>query len=134
MRSVIRQTVSLPAPGKRLYEMYVTDQLHSAFTGQPATICPEAGSPFSAFDGALHGHVLETVEPTMVVQSWRSVSFKDDEPDSTLILRFSDQDDGGRIDLIHLDVPEHDFDGVTNGWDKFYWTPWRSYLETSTSE
>ena len=37
--------------------------------------------------------------------------------------------DAGWIDLVHLDVPEHDFDGVTTGWEKYYWTPWRECLE-----
>jgi len=23
---------------------------------------------------------------------------------------------------------EHDYKGVTEGWEKFYWTPWRDYL------
>ncbi len=46
-----------------------------------------------------------------------------------------------------LAVPEHDFEGVTNGWDKFYWTPsiglllldsfywtpWRTFLEAKAT-
>jgi len=34
--------------------------------------------------------------------------------------------------VIHqsiLDVPDHDFQDVTAGWQKYYWTPWRAYLE-----
>ena len=70
--------------------------------------------------------------PRLIVQSWRSTKFGDDDPDSTLILMFlPDESDSnsGRIDLVHLDVPEHDFAGVTEGWQKYYWTPWRTYLE-----
>jgi hypothetical protein len=26
-------------------------------------------------------------------------------------------------------VPEEDFAGVSEGWPKFYWNPWRVYLE-----
>ena len=41
----------------------------------------------------------------------------------------SDFDHGndGRIDLVYLDVPESDYVGVTQGWEKLYWTPWREY-------
>ena len=63
------------------------------------------------------------------MQSWRSVHFFVSDPDSTLILAFSDIADEGQIDLIHLDVPEQDFEGVRQGWEKFYWTPWKSYLQ-----
>ena len=82
------------------------------------------------FNGALSGTILATVRPKLIVQSWRSTSFKGDDPDSTLILSFSSVGDDGRIDLVHLDVPDHDYEGVNKGWEKYYWTPWRNYLES----
>ena len=100
--------------------MFVSAELHGAFTGSPVTIGEKPGSQFSAFDGALSGTILETVAPRLVVQSWRSVSFKESDPDSTLILQFSDHEQGGLVDLIHLDVPDHDVEGVTKGWDNYY--------------
>jgi len=66
------------------------------------------------------------------VQSWRSVNFQEDDPDSTLILQFTTVGDEGQIDMIHVDVPQQDYDGVTNGWEKFYWTPWRAYLKAQS--
>jgi len=48
---------------------------------------------------------LQVVKPMLIVQSWRSVNFAEDDSDSTLIISFSPEDDDGRIDLIHLDVP-----------------------------
>ena len=62
------------------------------------------------------------------MQSWRSTNFGSDDPDSTLILAFVPEGSNGRIDLVHLDVPPVDFQGVTEGWEKYYWTPWRRYL------
>ena len=70
------------------------------------------------------------IKPRLIVQSWRSVNFADDDPDSTLILTFTPEEDGdGRIDLLHLDVPENDFQGVSGGWESRYFTPWLSYLQ-----
>ena len=128
MRNVIRQTTVLPAPAERLFEMYLDPAAHQAITGQPVDIGDERGSSFQAFDGALTGTVLEVVKPRLIVQSWRSNAFKAEDPDSTLILSFTPEQEAGRIDLIHLDVPDHDYDGVTQGWEKYYWVPWREYL------
>jgi hypothetical protein len=47
---------------------------------------------------------------------------------STLFLSFTSDGDEGRIDLVHLDVPDQDYDGVDQGWEQYYWTPWRAYL------
>jgi activator of HSP90 ATPase len=128
MRNVIRQTVVLPAPAKTLFEMYLDPAAHQAITGAPVDIGYERGSNFRAFDGALTGTMLEVVKPRLIIQSWRSKVFKAGNPDSTLILSFTPEADEGRIDLIHIDVPDHDYDGVAQGWEKYYWTPWRAYL------
>jgi hypothetical protein len=65
----------------------------------------------------------------LIVQSWRSVNFADADPDSTLIIMFADEDaNAGRIDLIHLDVPESDYQGVSGGWESRYFAPWLEYL------
>jgi activator of HSP90 ATPase len=128
MRSIIRQSIVLPASAEKLYAMYLDPALHEAITGVPVTIGPKSGDPFRAFEGNLSGTVLTVVAPTLIVQSWRSTHFNDNDPDSTLILTFTPHGDEGRIDLVHLDVPGQDYQGVTDGWEAYYWTPWRRYL------
>lgn len=130
MRNTIFQTVVLPAPAEQLYEMYMDPDVHAAFTGEPAKISEVAGSAFEAFGGLLLGTTLQVVKSRLIVQSWRSVNFAKDDPDSTLIISFTPDEDGeGRIDLVHLDVPESDFQGVSGGWESRYFTPWLAYLQ-----
>ena len=130
MTEVIAQTEIFPASPDVLFRMYLNPIEHAAITGAPVTIGPEPGAEFSAFDGALSGRMLAVLALSLIVQSWRSTQFKPDDPDSTLILSFTASADGGQIDLFHLNVPDHDHDGVTEGWKKFYWAPWRKYLAT----
>ena len=33
-------------------------------------------------------------------------------------------------DRLNHACADHDYDGVTEGWDKYYWKPWRAYLES----
>ncbi len=129
MRNIIFQTVVLPASAETLFEMYLDPNSHQAITGAPVAIGNERGAPFEAFNGSLTGTTLEVVKPTLIVQSWRSTEFKDTDPDSTLILSFTPKGNEGRIDLIHLDVPDQDYDGVNEGWEKYYWDPWRDHIE-----
>lgn len=132
MRSVIQQSVLLPAAAEKLFEMYLDPQEHGAFTGAPVIVGSAAGAEFQAFGGVLTGQILAVVPGRLIVQSWRSTKFHADDPDSTLILTFAPAgDQQGRIDLIHLDVPDHDYQGVTEGWQKHYFGPWRAYLEAT---
>ncbi len=125
----IQQSVELPASPEALFEMYVDAKRHSAFTGSEVMVSREPGSAFSAFGGALSGRMVATVPGRLVVQTWRSTNFGVDDPDSILVLAFSEAVSGGRIDLVHIGVADRDYDGVSEGWRKFYWDPWRAFLQ-----
>jgi activator of HSP90 ATPase len=131
MRSIITDSVVLPASAEKLFEMFLDPDEHAAFTGKPVTIGAEQGAAFEAFDGMLTGKMLHVVGSRLIVQSWRSCKFHEEDPDSTLMLTFTSEDNLGRIDLVHLDVPAHDYDDVVAGWKKHYWQPWREYLRQS---
>ncbi len=128
MRRLITQSVVLAATAEHLYATYLDPVLHAAVTGMPVTVSAEPGAPFRAFEGQISGTMLSVVAPRLIVQSWRSVNFLDSDPDSTLILAFVPEGDHGRIELIHIDVPEQDYQGVSEGWEKYYWAPWKQYL------
>lgn len=119
---------SLPATADRLFDMYLDPKAHAAFTGAPVTIEPRAGTPFSAFDGMLTGRMLHVVPKRLIVQAWRSANWPADALDSVLTLSFWPEGDAARIELVHINVPENDFAGVSQGWEKYYWNPWREYL------
>jgi hypothetical protein len=62
------------------------------------------------------------------VKSWRSTGFAKADMDSTLVLSFAAIRGGGRIELTHVNVADGDFAGVSEGWSKYYFIPWLSYL------
>jgi activator of HSP90 ATPase len=126
-RSIIL-AVSLPAPPDRLFDTYLDPAAHAAITGFPVTIAPRPGAPFRAFDGKLTGTVLHVQPKCLIVQTWRSVNFPAAALDSVLVLSFRPQEGGGRIELVHVNVPDEDFAGVSAGWEKYYWSPWRAAL------
>ena len=128
MPKTIQQSVTLPAPAADLYRMYLDSKRHAAITGAPVRIGARPGSPFRAFNGALSGKMLVTRPGRMIVQTWRSTGFGVKDPDSILILTFSSRGKSGRIRLVHANVADRDARGVTEGWPKYYWRPWRTYL------
>ena len=73
--------------------------------------------------GALTGATLQIIPQRLVIQSWRSTRFNAADPDSTLILAFTPEGTNGRINLVHLDVPAHNYQGVVEGWETHYWGP-----------
>ena len=123
---------SLPAPPEKLFDMYLDAAEHAAFTGLPVSIEPRMGGKFRAFDGKLSGTILHIEPKTLIVQTWRSVNWPLTAMDSVLTLTFWPDKDGARIELVHINVADEDFAGVSHGWEQYYWAPWRAHLIGST--
>lgn len=130
MRDTIYKTVVLPASSGDLYDMYMDSKIHSQITGAPAKIHDESGTAFEALGGLIRGMTLQVVKHRLIVQSWRTVNFDKSDRDSILIIAFEPEDDDGRIDLVHLDVPKKEFQGIAGGWESRYFSPWLEYLQS----
>ena len=78
----------------------------------------------------LSGKVLHIEPKRLIVQTWRSANWPATAIDSVLTLTFWPEKDGARIELVHINVADEDFAGVSHGWEKYYWTPWRAYLNS----
>ena len=118
---------SFPATADRLFDMYLDPQAHAAFTGASVTIESRPGTPFRAFDGMLTGTMLHVEPKRLIVQTWRSANWPAEAMDAVLTLSFWPEGDVARIELVHVNVPDEDFAGVSQGWEKYYWNPWRAY-------
>jgi uncharacterized protein YndB with AHSA1/START domain len=121
------QSVRFDAPGAELFEAYLDPVQHAQRLGRGAVeVRPKAGEAFRAFDGNLRGTMLTIVPKQLIVQSWRASTEKwqPSDPDSLLILAFSDDAAGGRIDMVQLGVPAAAFEIIDEGWKAHYWKPW----------
>ncbi|MGH8630586.1 MAG: SRPBCC domain-containing protein, partial [Burkholderiales bacterium] len=125
---MIAQSVVLPAPPARLYRMYLDQKQHAAIIDASARITPRAGGRFSVWGGDIHGVILQLVPRRLIVQTWRAKEWKKTDVDSTLVLSFHPDRKGGRIELVHVNVPKKHLAGVRQGWRDYYWTPWRALV------
>lgn len=128
MTRAIQQRVKFKASAARLFKLYMDSGQHTAATHAKALVSQEVGGRFSAFGGMITGKMLAIVPNHMIVQAWRAKHWKKTDLDSTLVLTFRETKQGTQIDLVHVNVPDHDHKGVRNGWAKYYWRPWRAYL------
>ena len=130
MAKTVHQTVTLPAAPSRLYSMYLDPEEHAAFTGGgPVRIAPTPGTAWSAFDGRIQGRVLTLAPERMIVQSWRSFEWQEDDLDSVLVLTFWPESAGSRIELTQVNVPDRLYQNLVTGWPSRYWDPWRTFLQ-----
>ncbi len=128
MSETIVQSEYFAATPARLYGIYLNEKKHAAAVNAAASIKAKVGGSFSAF-GMLSGKFLELQKNKLIVQTWRSKSWKKSERDSILVLRFEKYRKGARIELVHAHVPDYDYRDIRSGSEKYYWNPLRKYLK-----
>ena len=130
MPRIIRQSVTLPASPKEVYEVLMDSRKHSRFTESKARVSRRVGGSFSAYDGYITGVNLELVPNRKIVQSWRGSDWpKNQYSRATFSLRKIKR--GTKLTFRQSGVPDRFFESIKQGWIDFYWMPLRSLWSKS---
>ena len=128
MPKTIVQTVSFNAKPEVLYALYVNSRKHTAATGAKAAISSKIGGKCEAFGGSLSGVTLGAVRNRVFVQTWRSDDWNAASPDSVLAFIFEKEGKGGKVTMVHANIPDEHYPGIKTGWTTYYWAPWKRHL------
>lgn len=124
----IHQEVLFSASPEQVFHALIDSGTHSAFTGAPAEISPEAGGAWSCYGGGITGRNIEIVENKRIVQAWRPGNW----PEGLYsLVRFELQADGEgtRLVLDHTGFPADAKPHLEAGWNDRYWTPMHAYFK-----
>ena len=128
MAKTIVQTVSFNAGPATLYAMYTDSKKHTAAIGAKSVISTAVGGRCAAYQESLTGVTLGLIRNRVFVQTWRSDDWTPDQPDSVLSFFFEKEGKGGRLTMVHANIPDEHYPGIKTGWTTYYWTPWKKYL------
>ncbi len=121
-------SIVLAASAQKVYEAWLSSHEHSAMTGGAAQISPTVGGTFSAWDGYITGATLELEPYRRIVQSWRTIEFPADAPDSQLEILLEESADGTLLTLKHSNIPAGQGPAYESGWVDNYFDPMKDYF------
>jgi len=128
----IRQSASIKASAKEVYDLLMDERKHSSLTGTTVKMSQEVNGKFEAFDGYCHGYNIELEEGKKIVQAWH---FQEDGwPDdhySICTFIFEPTEKGTRIIFIQTGVPENKYEELKDGWKEYYWAPMAAQFKPS---
>jgi uncharacterized protein YndB with AHSA1/START domain len=129
MTKVIKQSVTIGASPKRVYEALMNEKKHAKFSGAKAVISRKVGGAFSCYGDYLGGFNVDLVPGKRIVQAWRSNGW----PKGTFsIATFAlAKAKGGKTKLTftQVGVPASSLKGIGKGWQIYYWKPLKAFLE-----
>ncbi len=130
MAKAIRQSVTLWASPKAVYDALMDSRQHSRFTGSKAVISRRVGGKFTAYDGYASGKNLELVPGKKIVQSWRASEWpKGQLSKVTFSLRKAKT--GTKLVFTQTGIPSNQVASIKKGWIEFYWKPMKEMLGRS---
>jgi uncharacterized protein YndB with AHSA1/START domain len=130
MLETIKVSTLLPASPELVFRAWMDSKEHTAFTGGEATIDPQVGGTFSAWDGYIEGVTLALEPYHRIVQSWRSSDFPQGSADSRLEVLLEQAEAGSKITLIHSEIPEGQGEDYRQGWVDNYFNPMKEYFSS----
>jgi len=121
-------TTIIPATPLRVYQAWLDEREHGAFTGAKAETEPGIGGAFTAWDGYIRGRTLELSEGQRILQSWRTSEFPPGSEDSLLEVLLEESSGGTRLTLRHSGIPEGQGESYEAGWVDHYFEPLKRYF------
>lgn len=100
---------------------------HSVFTGTKASISRKIGGEFTAYDGYIEGVNLELVPDQKIVLSWRGSDWPAGHY-SRATFSLKAVEGGTRLTFTQTDVPEEQYEPISQGWRDYYWKPMKEML------
>ena len=107
----------LPAEPDVVYAALTNPATIQLWTGEKAEMSTEPGSEFSLWEDNISGRNLEFEEGKKIVQQWY---FGDQEELSIVTIKLHPHKQGTSIELRHTNIPDEEFEAITEGWEESY--------------
>ena len=127
-KTLTQKIVFKGIPVSALYNTYINAKEHTKAIGIPVSIQAKEGAKFRTHDGYITGKNFQLVKDKLIVQSWRASEWSKSDPDSTFILSFEQKGKDGVVNMVHANVPDKHYAGIKDGWNTYYWKPWKKYF------
>jgi len=84
------------------------------------------GTEFSLWDGDISGKNMEVETNKKIVQEWY---FGDQEEKSIVTIKLFENKKVTQVEINHINIPDEDFDNITEGWNDFYMGALKVFFE-----
>jgi uncharacterized protein YndB with AHSA1/START domain len=116
--NTIKQTYLINAAPKLVWQALTDPEIIEEWSGADAEFVPEPKTEYSLWDGSICGVIISVTPNKKLVQTWKPDNWTVD--DSVVTFTLIPDGAGTRVDMVHENVEEFDFEGTEEGWDLYY--------------
>ena len=126
--NTIKQTYEIAATPAQVWRALTNPKVIRKWSDADADFPLEPGAMYSLWDGSIGGKIVEVVPRKKLAQTWKPENWTIE--DSVVTFTLTPVAKGTRVDLLHENVEEWDFEGTSAGWDAYYLGAIKRMLET----
>jgi len=105
------------ASPEEVYKALTIEPTIELWTGAKAQMVAEPDTEFSLWDDSIVGKNIAFEENKKIVQQWY---FGDENEESIVTIKLHPHKQGTSVELTHTNIPDEDYDNITEGWDTDY--------------
>lgn len=106
----------ITASPEEVYLALTNELTLTLWTGAKAQMVAEEGTEFSLWEDSIVGKNLTFEENKKIVQQW----YFDQIEESIVTIKLHPHKRGTSVELIHTNIPEADYENITEGWNTDY--------------
>lgn len=107
----------VPAAPSEVYLALTTESTIHLWTGEAATMSPEAGTEFSLWSGSIVGKNLSFEKDKKMEQEWY---FGDQAEPSIVTIKLHEHRQGTSMEVRQSNIPDEAYDEIVAGWRETY--------------
>ncbi|TCK84747.1 SRPBCC domain-containing protein [Albibacterium bauzanense] len=107
----------VPASPEEVYKALTIEPTIELWTGAKAQMSAEPDTEFSLWDESIVGKNIAFEENKKIAQQWY---FGEESDDSIVTIKLHEHKQGTSVELIHTNIPDEDYDNITEGWNTDY--------------
>lgn len=116
----------IPATPEDVFAALTNTFTIELWTGYKAIMDDQPGTEFSLWDGDITGRNLEVIKDKKLVQEWY---FGDQVEKSLVTIKLFENKKGTQVELIHTNIPDEDYENITEGWINYYFGAIKEFFE-----
>ncbi len=116
----------IPALPEEVYLALTNEATIQLWSGDKAEMSTAPGTEFSLWDGSIVGKNLEFETSKKIVQQWY---FGEQPEESIVTIKLHPHTQGTSIELRHTNIPDEDYDEITDGWNTIYFGSLQEFYE-----
>jgi len=123
------QKVKIKASPAKVYNAFMNEKQHQAFTGQSAKIENKKGGRFATCGDQNYGYTIFLDKGKRIIQAWTLKDFPDNRY-SIIDITLNETNKGyTELNFHQSGIPNEFLKHLKNGWKAVYWKPLKAYLE-----